>query len=36
MEHHFAAAWSLLIGGGALCGAGVLLIWVRSRMKDDA
>jgi hypothetical protein len=31
MAHHLAAAWTLLIGGGALCGAGALLIWVRSR-----
>jgi O-antigen/teichoic acid export membrane protein len=31
MEHHGAAAWSLLIGGGAFCAVGALLIWLRSR-----
>jgi cyanate permease len=31
MEQHLGAAWSLLIGGGALFGAGALLIWLRSR-----
>jgi hypothetical protein len=28
--------WSLVLGGGTAATVGVLLIWVRSRMKDDA
>lgn len=31
-----ALGWTLTVGGGAVAGLGVLLIWVRSRQKDDA
>lgn len=31
-----ALGWSLVLGGGTAAAIGVLLIWVRSRMKDDA
>jgi hypothetical protein len=31
-----AFGWSLVLGGGTAATVGVLLIWVRSRMKDDA
>jgi hypothetical protein len=29
-----AVGWSLVVAGGGLAAAGVLLVWVRSRMKD--
>ena len=28
-------AWGVMIAGGAVCLAGVVLVWVRSRMADD-
>ena len=31
-----ALGWMLIVGGGAVAGLGVVLIWVRSRQKDDA
>lgn len=30
-----AFGWTLIVGGGVLAVAGVVLIYVRSRMKDD-
>lgn len=31
-----ALGWTLTVGGGIVAAAGVVLIWVRSRQKDDA
>lgn len=28
--------WTLTVGGGIVAATGVVLIWVRSRQKDDA
>lgn len=30
-----ALGWSLCVGGGAVAALGVVLIWVRSRQKDE-
>ena len=30
-----ALGWALIVAGGVLAAAGVVLIYVRSRMKDD-
>ena len=30
-----AAGWSLIVVGGCVCAAGVVLIWVRSRLGPD-
>ena len=30
-----ALGWTLVVGGSAVAAVGVLLIWVRSRQKDD-
>lgn len=30
-----ALGWTLVVAGGIVAALGVLLIWVRSRMKDD-
>lgn len=31
-----ALGWTLVTGGGVVAAVGVVLIWVRSRQKDDA
>jgi hypothetical protein len=31
-----ALGWTLVVGGGIAAAAGVVLIWVRSKQKDDA
>jgi hypothetical protein len=33
-RQNMAFGWSLVVAGGALAAAGVVLVWVRSRMKD--
>ncbi len=30
-----ALGWTLTVGGGIVAAAGVVLIWVRSKQKDD-
>jgi len=35
MKYHAAAAWSLVVVGGLLAVAGVVLIWVRSRLRPE-
>jgi O-antigen/teichoic acid export membrane protein len=30
-----AAGWALVVGGGVAAAVGVLLIWLRSRRKDE-
>ncbi|MDB5944977.1 MAG: hypothetical protein JWQ33_3 [Ramlibacter sp.] len=31
-----SSAWALVVGGAAVSAIGVVLIWVRSRLDDDA
>jgi len=35
MKYHAAAAWSLVVVGSLLAVAGVVLIWVRSRLPPE-
>jgi vacuolar-type H+-ATPase subunit I/STV1 len=35
LDHHLAAGWTLVVLGGAAAAAGVVLIWVRSRMAES-
>jgi len=35
LDHHLPVAWSLIVGGGALAAAGVVLVWLRSRLGQD-
>jgi hypothetical protein len=32
---HLIAGWSLGVVGGAVAAAGAVMLWVRSRMRDD-
>ena len=36
LQFHAAAAWSLIIVGSLLAVAGVVLVWVRSRLSLDS
>jgi vacuolar-type H+-ATPase subunit I/STV1 len=36
LKYHAAGAWSLIVGGGVLAVAGLVLVWVRSRLSQDS
>ena len=35
LDHHLPVAWSLIVAGCALAAAGVVLVWLRSRLGQD-
>ena len=35
LEHHLATGWSMMAVGSVLTIGGVVLIWVRSRLRQD-
>jgi hypothetical protein len=35
LDHHLPVAWSLIVAGCALAAAGLVLVWLRSRLGQD-